>query len=446
MTSLPPSSKLWLRAAAGLSIYLALVLAPLVLAWRTPELGFWREASAACAWAGLAILTLEFVLITRIHMLTGPFGQDALLRFHRHAGIVGSGLVLAHPLLLAAREGLPVLWLIDPLASGSAAVGAGTGASLALLVLMVSTLGRRRLLLDYEIWLLLHRWLALLVLALGLGHAFSLGVRPGNIPLLLLWIAYLALAVGALVWYRGVRPWRQRQPWIVLSNTPERGRSRTIRLRAAGHPGFAFQAGQFCWLRQSGPWAIEAHPVSMSSPAPRGAATELAFTIKDLGDWSGQVVPQLAPGDQLWLDGPYGVFTLERHDGPGFVLIGGGVGVSPFVSMVETQIERGDERPLFLFHAAHDRAGLTGSERFTALSRTAPQFRWVPVLEAGPVAVGEESGWVTAAILWRHLPPNFREFQFFVCGPAPMMDWVERELRQLGLARAQVHTERFDLV
>jgi predicted ferric reductase len=59
----------------------------------------------------------------------------------------------------------------------------------------------------------------------------------------------------------------------------------------------------------------------------------IAFTIKALGDWSGKIVPAIKPGARIWVDGPYGVFSADREQGPGYVLIGGSDMESPsFIS------------------------------------------------------------------------------------------------------------------
>jgi ferredoxin-NADP reductase len=53
---------------------------------------------------------------------------------------------------------------------------------------------------------------------------------------------------------------------------------------------------------------------------------------------------------------------------------------------------------------------------------------------------------VTSELLARHLPPGYRRFQFFICGPNPMMDAAEEALIALAVPPERVHTERFDMV
>ena len=67
----------------------------------------------------------------------------------------------------------------------------------------------------------------------------------------------------------------------------------------------------------------------------------------------------------------------------------------------------------------------------------------VHVLETPPKPWSGESGLVDQALLGRHLPETITRWQFFVCGPDPMMDAVEDALCALGAPGEHIHTERF---
>ena len=57
----------------------------------------------------------------------------------------------------------------------------------------------------------------------------------------------------------------------------------------------------------------------------------------------------------------------------------------------------------------------------------------VHVLERPPAGWAGEIGFVTAELLSRHRPRGYRRFQFFICGPGPMMDAAEIALIELGV-------------
>jgi ferredoxin-NADP reductase len=49
-------------------------------------------------------------------------------------------------------------------------------------------------------------------------------------------------------------------------------------------------------------------------------------------------------------------------------------------------------------------------------------------------------------VLARHLPERYQSFQYFICGPDPLMDAVEGALVELGVPDRRVHSERFAMV
>ena len=66
-------------------------------------------------------------------------------------------------------------------------------------------------------------------------------------------------------------------------------------------------------------------------------------------------MPKVQRRRPRWVDGPHGVFTIDREEGAGYGLIGGGVGITPLRSMVLAMEERGDVRPIVLFYGAERR-------------------------------------------------------------------------------------------
>jgi predicted ferric reductase len=182
----------------------------------------------------------------------------------------------------------------------------------------------------------------------------------------------------------------------------------------------------------------------MSSSA-RGEPGLIAFTIKNLGDWSGEVVPALQPGKQIWVDGPYGVFTPSRAPGSGYVMIGGGAGITPLYSMCQTFAERGDMRPVQLFFCGYSLERLIFFQQVEELKKRM-NLTVTHVLENPPADWTGEIGYMTADMLRRHLQSGFERFEYFVCGPPGLMDSMEQALVDFGVPAHRIHTERFDWV
>ncbi|MDP1329448.1 oxidoreductase, partial [Klebsiella pneumoniae] len=80
----------------------------------------------------------------------------------------------------------------------------------------------------------------------------------------------------------------------------------------------------------------------------------LVFSIKPLGDDTAELI-KTPPGALTWVDGPYGAFSVDRTpDAEGFVMIAGGVGITPILSNLHALEARGDERPVIVIYANPD--------------------------------------------------------------------------------------------
>lgn len=212
-------------------------------------------------------------------------------------------------------------------------------------------------------------------------------------------------------------------------------------LEPRGHEGMRFRGGQFAWLAlNQKPWAADVHPFSFASAGNRG---RIEFIIKELGDFTAGL-GALRPGATAYLDGPYGNFYPARHDA-GVVFIAGGVGISPALSMLRTMREEEDQRPFWLVYGAGRLETVIAREELEALA-AAENTHLTIVLEEPPEHWHGGRGQVTREVLSHVLPaPSMPGLRYFVCGPAPMMDSVERSLRSLGVPGSAIRSERFDI-
>lgn len=438
---------LMLKGVFWVGLYVQIVILPLLVGvlWPGDAHGrsFAAQLGTALGYAGLSIVILELSLVSKIEWVSSAFGQDALLQFHRTMGIFGVALLVAH----GAAEvvaGYPASWL-NPFPDDTPwAMRWGVISMVLLALLLAVSLGRRRFGVSYDWWQLTHGALADGAILAGLLHALWLGGFAAQRPMQAVMAGYAALALGLRIWFKLIRPFMLwSRPWEVVANVAEGGDTRTLVLRPVGHRGFTFEPGQFSWLStRMTPFHWDRHPISMSSAAPDEPGPDVSFAVKNLGDWSGEIVPGIQPGHRVWVDGPHGVFTADREQGPGYVLIAGGAGIAPLLSICRTFALRGDWRPVILFYAGRNLDSLVFQNDLEELCR-GMNLVVVYVLEVPPPGWSGERGYIAADTLRKYLPPQHKRFQYFICGPEPMMDAVEDALVRLRVPVEKIHTERF---
>ena len=426
-------------------LYLFFILAPLfaLLAGSLPPArDFWTEFSVALGYSGLAIMGLQFGITARFRYVTEPWGEDVIYHFHRQISLLAVGLVVVHPLIMFTVQ--PELLAVPrysevPLGAIFAFVSV-----FSLLALVVTALWRAKLKIPYEIWHLTHIALAIAAVTGGLLHMVGWSFYLVDPWKRSLWIGLTIFWIGLLLYVRIVKPLLMlRRPYRVLDVRQERGDTTTLVMQPDGHPGFDFRPGQFGWLTVWGsPFNITGHPFSFSSSA---AATggRVEMSIRNLGDFT-KDIQKVPTGKRVYLDGPYGAFTIgnpaDMH-----VLIAGGVGITPMMSMIRTLADRGDKRPIILLYGSKDWESITFREELETLKERL-NLTIVHVLANPRSGRTGERGFIDAAMFKRHLPLPYADHEYFICGPALMMDTIERALGEMNVPMSKYHSERYSFV
>lgn len=425
-------------------LYLLVVQVPLLLMLFPPlpsGRGFWLEFSVVLGFIGLTQLAVQFVLIARFRRVTAPYGIDVILHYHRRIGMVAVGLILIHPLIIVLDDPAR-LKLLNPLGGNWASRSAWLSV-IALLVMVMTSIFRRQLKLEYERWRFTHLLLGVAAIVFGQLHVSLAGLYTNTPWKHAIWIGTAVAMVGLVVYLRVIRPaWQRGYRWQVVEVRPERGDTHALVLEPVGHDGLRFQPGQFAWIKLAdSPFTLEEHPFSISSSAERRAPVE--FGIRNLGDFTSRI-GRVPVGTRAYLDGPHGAFSIDRYVAVGYVFIAGGVGITPFMSCLRTMADRRDPRPVLLIYGEKRVGSIPYRDQLEEL-REALDLSIVYVLEVPPADWDGESGLITRDLLDHHLRGVRLERQFFICGPPLMMDGVQRALLERGVPPGNVQMERFAL-
>ncbi|HJW13909.1 MAG TPA: ferredoxin reductase family protein, partial [Thermoanaerobaculia bacterium] len=424
-------------------LYPLLAAAPLVaFAALNPESDHARlaEVGAECAVVAFTILALQFPITARLSWVEAPFGLDVVLVFHRVMALVATALLCVHPVLLAQEErwelltGLRVDWY----------VWVGRLALAILLLHVVVSLSRRLIRLPYDRWRRLHNPIALAVLTLGFVHSLAAGddMKGGG---LVVWCALMAVALGFWLYAHVARPrLLLRQAFRVVETRPEAPRVWTLTLEPEDGRPFHFTPGQFQFLRLHGAGVpSEEHPFTIASSP--GRPRRISLTIKESGDFTAGI-GRVRPGDRATVHGPFGRFshTLHREE-KDLVFVAGGVGITPFMSMLRHMRDRFEAPRVLLVYASRSAEDVLFAEELEAMEAGGrPRLRVVHVLADATPSWAGATGRVDADRVVG-LCGGVEGKAFYLCGPPPMMKTLIHGLKRAGVSPSRVHADYFSL-
>jgi predicted ferric reductase len=429
------------RKVAWVGAYAAAVILPLGLVARMPVApgrGVVDELATSLGVVALSMLGLQLVLPARLRAISGLLGADVAVRLHRRLADVMFAVIGAHvvAVLLARPSRVALLAFFGAPARAQAAVFS----CLALGLLVASSIWRTRLQIPYAAWRALH--LALGGAALAFATVHTVGVhRYLTHGAAVIWLAlFVAGSLGALIELRVLKPRRlARDAYVVQSVDAEPGGATTVRLLAKGHLGRPFRPGQFAWLKLADdPSALVEHPFSYASSAVSPARP--SFTIKAYAGFSREVAA-FTPGTDVVLDGPHGSYW-PAPEASGYVLIAGGIGITPSISLLRTAADLDDPRPYLLVYANRSEEDIVLAAELEGL-RARLDLTVVHVLSAPTAGWTGERGRIRKDVLDRHLPADLRGWEFFVCGSPPVVEAAVDALARAGVAPEHVHAERF---
>jgi nitric oxide dioxygenase len=155
---------------------------------------------------------------------------------------------------------------------------------------------------------------------------------------------------------------------------------------------------------------------------------------------------QAGPGTRLRVAPPAGDFFLDEASNGPVVLLSGGVGLTPMMSMLESIVQSGSGRPVWYVHGARDRRSHAMGDHARALAaygRNVTVRTYYEAPEAGDM-VGhdyDEAGFISTDWLARHTPVS--EATYYLCGPRPFLRTYVGGLARAGAPLQRIRYEFF---
>ena len=224
----------------------------------------------------------------------------------------------------------------------------------------------------------------------------------------------------------------------------EKHNSQIVTLTIGDPPFSTWKPGQFLLfsVREGETWAPE-HVYTISSAPEEG---EVRITVKAAGPSSTRL-QNAVPGMEVRIRGPMGHFCKDADHQPRLTLIAGGIGITPFLSLLRHMMRAGTKSQIVLLWANNTANDIIHREELAAIAEQIGarilHFLWKDedTVNACPCDDGQtcRSGLLNAATLAEHA--DLEHAEVYLCGPPVMHRMTMDIIRSLGVDPARIHTE-----
>lgn len=387
-------------------------------------------------------ILVELVLISRAPFVERFFGFDKLNVWHREVGYYLALSIFSHPLLLVVGyAGSSGVSLVAQLASFLSKWEDVMMAFIGFLIIIIAgtlsvSIFRNKM--RYESWHFTHLFMYVAV-GLALNHQFNTGDMSSGTALHY-WYALNFIIFGAVIAYRFLEPLLlyYRHRFRIEKVIHETDNVVSIYIGGKNMSGFNFEPGQYLniFILAKGFWWP--HPFSISN-VPDGR--HIRISMKNIGDAT-VGAKDLKIGTKVIIDGPLGRFTEKAAKRNEYLLIAGGIGITPIRSLAESLSGKG--KNTVLLYSNRNVKDIVFADELDILKNKNAGLRIANIISGETAVDGSkyDSGHIDMEKIKKYAP-DFFEREIYICGPYGMLNSVLSALKSSGVPRRQLHYERF---
>jgi ferredoxin-NADP reductase len=301
----------------------------------------------------------------------------------------------------------------------------------------------------FEKWRLGHDILGPLIIVTAFTHSWVVGDDLETGSMKTVWIVGLLLAVSLFLYHRILRPRRLRKrAYRVIDVRPEAEDVWTVKMsRPEGAALYDHLPGQFHFVtfyRDRGLPVEEHHWTISSSPTETGY---VCSTIKAVGDFT-STIGETKPGDTAAVHGAFGRFSYVLHpEDRDLVLLAGGIGITPLMSMLRHMRDTGDSRSVLLLYANRNQGRIVFRKELSEIEAGEhPRLNVTHVLSRPDEGWQGETGHVDREKIEKACGKEMHKKVFYVCGPPPMLKGILAALKELGVPDKRIRVEIFSFL
>jgi ferredoxin-NADP reductase len=209
---------------------------------------------------------------------------------------------------------------------------------------------------------------------------------------------------------------------------------------------FLFRAGQYVDVTLFGHTRDRSDELTHTFSIASGpSAEEIMLTTRMRDSAFKRTLSTLPIGTEVRIEGPMGSFNLHNNTARPAVLLAGGIGIAPFLSILSHAAVEKLRHPIVLFYANRQLEDAAFIDELWKLERANPRFRFVPTLTRVANNSCEwrgKTGHISREMLSAHVG-NLRGPIFYIAGPPTMVAAARRTLIEAAVDEDDIRTEEF---
>lgn len=400
-----------------------------------------------CAYS---LLCLEFFIASRPKFIDKIFSLDKLYRFHMFIGLIATLFAYLHKII---KE----YYFEESLKTSIGNIGFIIFVSIIIFSLFFMTNSlffrvnfinsirkslKSKFKLNYETKVLLHN-ITLIGLCFLLIHILMSGSVKYHPSLSFVLICYFLIPLLFYFNHKIIKPYfDETMKYRVSSIVHDSEDIITIKLKPIKGNTFFYLPGQFLYIKfYTNDIPGDEHPFTISSTPYKD--NYISITVKKLGDFT-KSLDNLKVHNRAYIDGPFGSFSyLKNPSNKKLCFIAGGIGITPFLSMLKHMAYNDNNSDVVLFWGINTKNELIFKEDFKEIASHMKNFKFIPVI-ANDNNYNGEKGFIDKLKLQKYLDVIL-DYEFYICGPPIMLEAQLKALKDLSVKNKNIHFEKFSI-